>query len=296
MDYVISTIKEIISNNQHLFLFIKYTVVAFSFYFLLNVVYNNSQHIFLIFSENLFFGTLTILFCSIIYVFLLLILANSWKCILNFLENEIINTAVVSVYLKSQIYKYLPGNIFHYVNRQASASQLVISHKSLFKSSFFEAFSLIISAILCSILIIDNSLIRVGIISSYFLFLLFFYSRNRRLVKTIQLSQVYYLVYFICIGVICFLVTQVLEVQNLVITSCIAIYALSWLAGFIIPGAPGGLGVRESVFILLSSSQINSALAITIIATMRIITTLGEFIAYFVPSLIHLPQSDTLDS
>jgi uncharacterized membrane protein YbhN (UPF0104 family) len=31
-------------------------------------------------------------------------------------------------------------------------------------------------------------------------------------------------------------------------------YALSWVIGFLLPGAPGGLGVRESAFVLLASS------------------------------------------
>jgi uncharacterized membrane protein YbhN (UPF0104 family) len=31
-------------------------------------------------------------------------------------------------------------------------------------------------------------------------------------------------------------------------------YALSWVVGFLLPGAPGGLGVRESAFVLLAGS------------------------------------------
>jgi len=31
-------------------------------------------------------------------------------------------------------------------------------------------------------------------------------------------------------------------------------YALSWMLGFLLPGAPGGLGVRESAFVLLAGT------------------------------------------
>ncbi len=53
-------------------------------------------------------------------------------------------------------------------------------------------------------------------------------------------------------------------------------YSLAWLLGFVIPGLPGGVGVLEAVAIALLSSHFSPADLISTLALYRLINTLAE--------------------
>lgn len=52
--------------------------------------------------------------------------------------------------------------------------------------------------------------------------------------------------------------------------------ALSWLAGFILPGASAGLGVREATLFLLLSGSMGDATSLALAVLLRVATTLGD--------------------
>ena len=51
---------------------------------------------------------------------------------------------------------------------------------------------------------------------------------------------------------------------------------LAWLTGFLVPGASGGLGVREATMLLLLTPQIGEPTALALALSTRLITTLGD--------------------
>lgn len=53
-------------------------------------------------------------------------------------------------------------------------------------------------------------------------------------------------------------------------------FALAWLLGFIIPGAPGGLGVFEATAIALLGSTFPAGIVLTVVAVYRLISVLAE--------------------
>lgn len=67
-----------------------------------------------------------------------------------------------------------------------------------------------------------------------------------------------------------------------------AAFALSWLAGFITPGAPAGLGIREGVMVAILSSQYEPAVAVSLVLAQRLATTLGDLIGLGFGSLLML--------
>ena len=48
--------------------------------------------------------------------------------------------------------------------------------------------------------------------------------------------------------------------------------ALSWIVGFVVIGVPGGIGVRESVFVALMTGPIGATLALAVAVAGRIVT------------------------
>lgn len=55
-------------------------------------------------------------------------------------------------------------------------------------------------------------------------------------------------------------------------------FALSWVAGFVVPGAPAGLGVREGVLAALLAPPLEGGAALRIIVAFRVATTLGDLV------------------
>lgn len=62
----------------------------------------------------------------------------------------------------------------------------------------------------------------------------------------------------------------------------VAGYIIAWVLGFVVPGAPGGIGVREFVLTLLLGNVVGKELILTLSILHRLITIIGDFMAYVV--------------
>jgi len=65
-----------------------------------------------------------------------------------------------------------------------------------------------------------------------------------------------------------------------------AAYAIAWTAGFVIPGAPAGVGVRESILLMLLSTRMDGADASLLVLTQRIATSLGDVLCFAMGAFI----------
>jgi glycosyltransferase 2 family protein len=59
----------------------------------------------------------------------------------------------------------------------------------------------------------------------------------------------------------------------------IGVFSLSWLAGFVAPGAPAGLGVREGTMAAMLNPFLDQGVALVTIIAFRIASTLGDLIS-----------------
>lgn len=57
-------------------------------------------------------------------------------------------------------------------------------------------------------------------------------------------------------------------------------FALIWVAGYLTPGAPAGLGVREALMLLVFGPLYGEAVAIGLSLTLRLATTFGDALAF----------------
>lgn len=63
-------------------------------------------------------------------------------------------------------------------------------------------------------------------------------------------------------------------VVDLVFVTCV-----SWMAGFVIIGLPGGIGVREAVFVSLMTAPLGAGLAVTVAVVSRLVSILVDVVA-----------------
>jgi uncharacterized membrane protein YbhN (UPF0104 family) len=236
------------------------------------------------------------------------ILAFAWRSILEFLHKKSLPFGeILKIYMKTFIARYIPGNIFHFVGRQLLGNKLGINHAVLALSSILESFMLLIVGSIFiltgffqnffNISILDridinNKKLLLLVAGGCFIAVIYFIYKNRlkeifgsfsirRMGFWVKMCLFYSLFLFIN-GVILFCIFSFmlktdLKIDNLPIIICAQVFA--WMGGFITPGAPGGLGIREALLAITLSNILPVTIIVAGALIFRIITLFGEVLA-----------------
>lgn len=248
----------------------------------------------------------------ILYALLVIAFAFIFYLVLKmFSNNNISKKDSIFIYCKSNLYKYLPGNIFHYIGRNEVAFNNGVSHGVVIAATIAEIILIAISAVITAIIFAGQYAIKwatdnyateevVVFVALLILILLagvVLYKLNSekisaeyiRLTNNIRLSDaiifiMVYMISFILNGVMFILVLYslggVLSVSLLL--PVIGMYTLSWLIGFITPGAPAGLGIREAIMSALLFDIVAAEFVISAVVLYRIITILGDVVSFLI--------------
>ena len=250
------------------------------------------------------FELITIIFiCSIVYGLSEFLLSFAWRNLLILCgHNNISVNLCHKIYGKSQIAKYIPGNVFHILGRHVLANQAGINHMVLAGAAIYEILGLLSTSILISfsgmaifglkniyfsfhqIIISLTVTIIISVLISfsapYFMKLKGItlpYKRKWDYVLNISKIYFFYFLFFLIAGLLLvFIVKIFIEINFFISAKIIIIFSIAWLAGFIIPGAPGGIGVREVVIIFFISPIIGEAQSTVVAIALRFITLLGD--------------------
>ena len=219
-------------------------------------------------------------------------LACSWWCLLKGVNIAVQWKWAIKVYGLSQIAKYVPGNIFHLATRQSMGMVANLKGLPLMKSTIWELTTLSLSALLFGVLTLPLFLTKLTIWMSLILF-----------VTTMgMLSATFYLKYsisftfgffwhtlFHSISGTVFVVILTIVSKNLIILQDFLLlagaYVLAWLTGFVVPGAPAGIGVREIVLFFLVQNKIFEPDLLLAIVLCRLVTVISDLV-FFLAALI----------
>ncbi|MFC1789072.1 hypothetical protein ACFLZE_04065 [Thermodesulfobacteriota bacterium] len=209
--------------------------------------------------------------------------------------------------MKTFIARYIPGNIFHFVGRQLLGNKLGINHAVLALSSVLESFMLLIVGSIFILTGFFQNFFNISILERFdinskklFIFLVggcfiavIFFIYNKRLREIFGLISIrrmgfwvkmclFYSLFLFINGVVLFCIISFmlktdLKIANLPIIVCAHVFA--WMGGFITPGAPGGLGVREALLAITLSNILPATIIIAGALIFRIITLFGEVLA-----------------
>ena len=213
------------------------------------------------------------------------------------------------IYAQSQLGKYLPGNIIHVVGRQLLGRRQGIPHGILAASTLYEFAGLgVASLVLALPLVIDTGmlhlknfqpwpLVGVGVIAAISGWIVQHQIRrrwphllNRRVVLTWLQAWSHYLLFFLLAGALLVALSAAFSSQALEPETAIrlvTIFALSWLAGFVTPGAPSGIGIREGVIVLTLQPLLPGAPAALIALLLRLVTVSGDLLYFLLATGLH---------
>jgi glycosyltransferase 2 family protein len=239
-----------------------------------------------------------------------LISGFGWK--INFKESFIILG-------RSQIAKYIPGNVFHYLGRHLLSKNIGIPNGIIINSIFSETILLVTSSVFIffiSAIIygyrnfifegINNLIVPVtitaGIIILLLLIAFFIFKfipgikekllRHNMIVnlKSLNIKKLWInllsglmlcMIFFFLTGLIMWYLDEYFWGESRVLfLFFIGTNAVAWVAGFITPGASGGIGVREVVIIALLAPYIGQPEALVLAIILRLVTMCGDLLSF----------------
>ena len=247
------------------------------------------------------------LIMSVGYGASLILLVVAWgRCLFSGKTFRTNLAVLVEVYGLSNLAKYLPGGIFHLAGRQVLVSQLGWKQLSVAAATTIElVLHVLVSAAIAVCLIsiapeyrqsmLDFAGQSIGIrtvvlagiilalIGGLWLKLPEQFNKLGSVVvdwKCFPIAIALQAIFFVCMAML-FAATLDMtgqrELNDQAVLVLSGVYLLSWILGLLTPGAPGGLAVREAIFVLLSGKlgfAVDAMLAACIM--MRIVTTVGE--------------------
>lgn len=239
---------------------------------------------------------------SAIYVTGLGALGMAWWSIQSaFVATRLPLRAFFAVYAVTQFAKYLPGNVGHYVSRHLLLRRYGISHTALVMGTLTEAGFLLLAALVWASSSLSSVWPRLGVHPSAWEVLttevivvtgMVFAIRqwrkrslrwsnalplhaSGRLIAVLPL----HLFLFATMSVALMLPAQALSI-DLPASLLPGVAASSWIAGFLVIGAPAGIGVREAVFVALLHGHMIESDILLLAASFRIATFGGDVLFF----------------
>ncbi len=234
-----------------------------------------------------------------------------WTWILRDFKQSASSIKLIQAYLKTNIAKYLPGNVGHYIGRIIAAKNLRVSTSAATVSVLLEpllmAAAALIIVLLCSqFTLTEDSLILLlgqilGLLAALCLLhplflnpvINFVYRRKQHKSNNESLSGIplslnrYPLISllgelgFLLLRASGFILTlyAIAPINLTQLPLIIGAFSFAWLLGLIIPGAPGGLGIFEATAIGILQQFFPIALIISASVLYRLISIVAETIA-----------------
>ena len=290
---------------------IKLIVSLICFVFLGSSIYGNTESLLdlKITSEEIFW-----LIWGIIFSFLSIIInAYAWKLLINNIGCNINKLNIVKLFLATNIYKYLPGGMWHFVSRynnlrlelskEKSIESILLEPILMLVAGFifipFRGFNIAIYILCWSTTLIFLPAFRQFVVKKLKVMKAKIFTNNDN-IKDRKLAQnnqnnprtIFYpykpilvetiFVFFRFLGFLCCI--NAFSIGSFVSHGeLISYFSFAWIIGLIVPAAPGGLGVFESVILFsLGSSHLPEAPLIASLLCYRLVSTISDILAALV--------------
>lgn len=239
---------------------------------------------------------------ALIYTGALVLLASTWWWLIGaYRQGAVPFLPVSSTYATSQFAKYLPGNVGQYIARHAILRRMQWPHNALVAAAVTEAASLVVAALFWSLPLTGTTfshylgldpetfqaLLAATAVLGIAVFLVVL--RMPRMRQWIPLERPSRLVGVIAAHTLFFglMILSLLVVaggmnSSLSMWRLAGVATTSWLAGFLVIGSPGGLGVREAVFVELLRGEVSVDTALLLAAAFRAVTFSGDLLVMLI--------------
>jgi len=247
------------------------------------------------------------LFLSFLFCVLSIYLnAYAWKYIVKWFGKEFKSNNLVSFYVLTNILKYVPGGIWHFVERfnfikkisnpQIALYSTLIEPYFMLSGSFLLAslgmiFSPLYFFLIFPLVFLNRELIylvlkRLGSLKGKVFEVLRLATTNGQFEKKINIVSFFptrallleigfvlskFIAFYICLNT--FYTSNTLNIIFLLV-----IFSLSWSVGLVVPAAPGGVGVFEACLLFFVGKSIPQNIILITLIYFRIISTSADLL------------------
>jgi uncharacterized membrane protein YbhN (UPF0104 family) len=282
-------------------------IVIASGYFLVGAFYGSWGQLKKIASDESVY--LTVLVLSVTYGCAYFLLVAAWHYLLR--RTSAIHPPFGTsayVYCIANMAKYLPGSILHFAGRQLLGARAGWKQGMIARATLVEIGAnviavsgiIVVTLALSPVNVLDDVVPvtwRLPALAPQYLLIAFLavtgvavivFSRSQFLTRLMGVTWATLLfvlalnvAFFLCNAAMAMaLANQVAGPSNIPLQAFGIAYLIAWLAGFAIPGAPGGIGVREGALVLLLSGHPGGeAAGLALGIGMRAVTVLGDILS-----------------
>jgi hypothetical protein len=242
-----------------------------------------------------------------------LLLSTAWCQLLSPSVSTASTRSHHAVYGRTQIAKYLPGNLFHLVGRQVMGRQLGHGQARLALASLLEAALLVLIAGTLALPIVwrwlDGALLWIiGCAGLGFMLLVFallrespplaaylsraaqvYHDASVPVARRLLCAATLYAGFFVVVAAIFWIVTMTVtghRQPSIGFGASVSVIALAWVAGFITPGSSAGIGVREAVLIAALEGSLDVEASTLIALALRLVSLCGDAVFFAIGLLL----------
>jgi len=192
---------------------------------------------------------------------------------------------LTKIYTAANLYKYIPGGIMYIVGRNRLAVEIKeLSHAKVALATLAEGVISITAGLCIAVAFRRAYALPVWAVLPVLAVGAAVYICWRRGFPLEKLPKRFALSFFIVTlrGASFMFVLAILGYSANITAA--GLYIVAWLAGYLTPGAPGGMGIREVALLTFLGTAYNEGVILSAIVTHRILQILGDLIALGISS------------
>lgn len=229
-----------------------------------------------------------------------------WYGIMQSLNAPVPATWTIITYLKTNLAKYLPGNVWHFVGRIQFLREYGTPTGVAITGVVLEPLLMAVAALAIVLVSLPSSVIQLGILVAVLVALhprvlnpVLKWLAQTKLKQANRLEATEWqgnahipalnrypwqpllgevgFVMFRGVGfMLCFMALMTLGLEEM--WTLVGAFSLGWLLGLVVPGAPGGLGVFEATVLAALTPTFPAAIVLGAVALYRLNSTLAELL------------------
>lgn len=247
---------------------------------------------------------------SVAYGLIIIIFCWPWRNYIEMITGvRLPYTETAYVMAKANLLKYVPGNVFQYIGRNEVAINNKLQHSKVGMATILEIATNFLAATLLGISFYFDGfqivvvqfkkelivIVSVGIIISLTIVFFVWYKKRAVLEKYLDIFSCWKNIKIVFKNLLFFAINALLNAGLYILTLTLILnmrfdlqdihvligaYILAWTVGFVIPGAPGGIGIREFVMTLLLPGYMDIQMILLGLVLYRFINILGDILGF----------------
>lgn len=261
------------------------------------------------------------LLCILGYAVLVYFLGKPWKKFVTVITGMKVEAhEAYYICTKANLMKYIPGNVLQFVGRNELAINHDMRHKDVACATVLDTLCMVLSAVTAAVVfhfkglvdwflqyvtlpVLICSIVVLCLTGTVFLVLIykkvpyfhFLFEKNN--VKAMISGTAFFWIFYLGTAAMLLLILHTILGTAFPISKInvlIGTWAIGYLMGYVMPGAPGGMGIRELVLCFLLQGILDQDVVLLATVLLRVTNIIGEVLAFVVAFILFTTRKSVM--